>query len=252
MKKLFSLLLVILFLLCGCATRVTPPTGPPVPGRKTPGTQRPYRINGRKYYPLPTAQGFEERGIASWYGRQFHGRKTSNGETYDMYAETAAHKTLPMNTRVLVKNLDNNREMVVRINDRGPFVRGRVIDLSYTAAKKLGVVAKGTARVKLTALGEAVTYRKNNKKVERFLPHPDFKTGDFYIQIGSFTLLDNARRLCRKIRGQGKNCLIRKYDRGDMIFYRVQVHGGNTLRGAGKLEKYFEKSGYPDSFVVAK
>jgi rare lipoprotein A len=217
-----------------------------------PGTQRPYRINGRKYYPLPTAQGYEEKGIASWYGRQFHGRKTSNGETYNMYAQTAAHKTLPMNTRVLVKNLENNRELVVRINDRGPFVRGRIIDLSYTAAKKLDVVAKGTAKVKLTALGEAVTTRRNNKKIEKFLPHPDFQTGDFYIQIGSFTMLDNARRLRQKMRNQGKNCLIRQYDRGDAVFYRVQVQAGNTLKAARKLEKLFNNAGYSGAFVVAK
>ena len=169
-----------------------------------------------------------------------------------MYDRSVAHKTLPMNTMLLVKNLENNREMVVRINDRGPFVKGRIIDLSYTAAKQLGVVARGTARVKLTALGETVTRRRNNRKVEQFLPHPDFQAGDFYLQIGSFTKLDNARRLRRKMINQGNNCLIRKFDRGDRVFYRVQVQAGHSLSAARKMEEQFSLSGYPDAFVVAK
>ncbi len=248
MKRFFSLL-IILFLLNGCAARTTPPKPT---GQEVPGTQRPYRINGRKYYPLPSAEGFEQQGIASWYGRKFHGRKTSNGETYNMYAMTAAHKTLPMNTRVLVKNLDNNRETALRVNDRGPFVKGRIIDLSYTAAQQLGIVDKGTARVKVTALGEAVSLCRDNKTVDGFLPHPNFQSGDFYIQIGSFTVPANADRLRRKMMEQGKNCLISKYDRGDAFFYRVQVQAGNNLGTARKMEELFNKSGYPDAFVVAR
>ncbi|MCI5132293.1 MAG: septal ring lytic transglycosylase RlpA family protein, partial [Candidatus Electrothrix sp. EH2] len=98
--------------------------------KKIPGTQRPYVIEGQTYYPIPSAQGYEETGLASWYGDPFHGRKTANGETYDMYGVTAAHKTLPMNTMLLVKNLRNGKTATVRINDRGPFVDGRIIDLS--------------------------------------------------------------------------------------------------------------------------
>ena len=98
--------------------------------------------------------GYREQGIASWYGEPFHGRRTSNGEVYNMYGPTAAHKTLPMHTILLVRNLDNGRSTVVRINDRGPFVRERVIDLSYTKAQELGVLARGTARVEIVALEE--------------------------------------------------------------------------------------------------
>ena len=112
-------------------------------------------MKGVTYVPIPSAKGYRERGVASWYGEPFHGRHTSNGEIYNMYGDTAAHKTLPMGTILLVRNLDNGRSSVVRINDRGPFVRERIIDLSYTKARELGVVARGTARVEIVALEEA-------------------------------------------------------------------------------------------------
>ena len=108
------------------------------------GPNRPYAVAGRSYVPLTTAAPFTETGLASWYGRKFHGRPTSSGEPYDMYAMTAAHKTMPIPSYARVRNPANGREVVVRINDRGPFVDGRVIDLSYTAALKLGVLASVT------------------------------------------------------------------------------------------------------------
>ncbi len=218
---------------------------------KVPPTQRPYEIKGKTYYPLPSAEGFEQKGIASWYGKKFHGRKTSNGETYNMYSRTAAHKTLPMNTHVLVKNLENGKEMVLRINDRGPFVRGRIIDLSYTGAKELGVLAKGTARVHISALGEAVTVEEEGKKVKRFLPHKDFNHGDFYIQIGSFTSRDNAERLKVKMEGKGYEMAIQTYDRGDKIFHRVQVRAAVELVDAKKTLDLMTQLGYSGSFIVA-
>ncbi len=108
---------------------------------------RSYTALGKQYYPISSAKGFTERGQASWYGKKFHGNKTSSGEPYDMYAMTAAHKTLPLPSYVRVTNVDNNRVVVVRVNDRGPFLHGRIIDVSYAAAKKLGMVATGTANV---------------------------------------------------------------------------------------------------------
>lgn len=107
---------------------------------------------GVRYRVLQTSKDFVERGIASWYGSDFHGRRTSTGEPYDMYAMTAAHKTLPLPTYVRVTDLDTGNEVVVRVNDRGPFVEGRVIDLSYVAALKLGIARQGTARVEVRAL----------------------------------------------------------------------------------------------------
>ena len=117
----------------------------------------PYRVYGVRYVPMKSALGYREKGTASWYGRKFHGRQTSSGETYDMYAMTAAHKTLPLPTYVQVKNLDNGAKVVLRVNDRGPFLGGRLIDLSYMAARKLGVTTSGTARVEVTTI-KAVSY----------------------------------------------------------------------------------------------
>jgi len=116
-------------------------------------TMRPYSVFGIKYYPFIANIGDKFDGIASWYGPDFHSKKTSNGEIYDMYDMTAAHKTLPMNTVVRVDNLENGKSIIVRINDRGPFVRGRIIDLSNKAAREIEMVGKGTAKVKITVLG---------------------------------------------------------------------------------------------------
>jgi len=222
------------------------------PSGRVPGTQRPYRIDGKTYYPLPTSQGFEQNGIASWYGNPFHGRKTSNGETYNMHQMTAAHKTLPMNTRLLVKNLDNGKEVVVRVNDRGPFVRGRIIDLSNEAAARLGVIAKGTARVKITAMGEAVTFKQGKGSVQRFLPHQDFRHGEFYVQIGSFTNKENAKRLKDKMVAWGRKTVIRTWRGPTKTFYRVQVRAGSELDHANRAERALNEAGYPGAFVVAR
>jgi rare lipoprotein A len=249
--------LTCLLLLAACGPR---PAYPPYPARgrvydrtgtAVPASQRPYVINGRTYYPLPSAEGYIETGIASWYGRDFHGRTTACGERYDMYGRTAAHKTLPLQTMLLVTNLENDREIVVRVNDRGPFVKGRILDLSLTAARELGIVQKGTARVRISALGEAVAARVGDRPVERFLPHQDFNTGDFYVQIGSFTNPANADRLKAKMIDHGQRTVIRSYDDGETIYYRVHVQAGNTLAAAKDLEQALAASGYP-GFVVAR
>lgn len=118
---------------------------------------QPYVVEGRMYYPLATAAGYRERGVASWYGRKFHGRLTSSGEPYDMYAMTAAHRTLPLPSYVRVTNLENGRSVVVRVNDRGPFKPNRLIDLSYAAAAKLGIVERGTGLVEVEAIEPGAT-----------------------------------------------------------------------------------------------
>ncbi len=116
------------------------------------GNPKSYEVFGVDYYLLPSNQNYTERGVASWYGDKFHGKRTSSGEPYNMYAMTAAHKTLPIPVYAQVTNLENGRKVIVKINDRGPFVKNRIIDLSYAAAIKLGVVAKGTARVEVTTI----------------------------------------------------------------------------------------------------
>lgn len=121
------------------------------------GNPQSYEEFGERYEILDSSEGFREKGIASWYGIDFHGRSTSSGEIYDMYQITAAHKTLPLPTYVRVNNLDNGRTLVVKVNDRGPFIEGRIIDLSYAAAYRLGVTGPGTATVEILALSPAAT-----------------------------------------------------------------------------------------------
>ena len=116
------------------------------------GNRSPYTVLGKTYHVLATEQGYSERGVASWYGEKFHGHKTSNGEIFDMYLASAAHKSLPIPSFLRVTNLDNNRSIVVRVNDRGPFHGERLVDLSYAAALKLGYADRGTARVQLDAI----------------------------------------------------------------------------------------------------
>lgn len=126
-----------------------------------PWSIKPYKVNGKRYVPLKSAKGYRAQGVASWYGRKFHGHDTANGEVYDMFAMTAAHKTLPIPSYAKVINLANNKSVIVRINDRGPFHGHRIIDLSYSAAYALGVYASGTAKVSVEAIvvDEGQSYR---------------------------------------------------------------------------------------------
>ncbi len=186
-----------LLLLAGCA-------GPPPPGS--------YRVRGQVYTPVETAEGYTETGYASWYGPGFHGRKTANGETYDMYARTAAHKLLPLGTVVEVTNLENGRTVRARINDRGPFVRGRIIDLSYTLARDLGMVDRGVARVRVRAVAGAGG-----------TPAPVRVEGPFAWQVGAFTAEANARRLAARLEPRFGPVRIQRFDRGDAVFHRVRV-----------------------------
>ena len=231
--------------LTGCAKKkyAPPPAGSGQTGR-APATQRPYTINGRTYYPIPSAQGHSEEGIASWYGRKFHGRKTANGETYDMYALTAAHKTLPMNTLVKVVNLKNGDTVKVRINDRGPFVRGRIIDLSYSGAKAIGLVRTGTAPVRIEAIGQPGRDGQTP---------PAFALGRMTIQVGAFTDRNNALRLRKKLNATYSDARanIVRYDRGDRIFYRVRVFSVDQPARAERKQDLLQADGFGRGFVVA-
>lgn len=169
-----------------------------------------YEVFGKRYYVMDDSHGFVQRGIASWYGTKFHGRRTSSGETYDMYAMTAAHKTLPLPTYVEVINLENSRRIIVRVNDRGPFHDNRIIDLSYAAARKIGITARGTGLVEIRAI-DPVRYagRRNTGRVKTVAVRDDsYKyTGkrEFYIQVGAFSRLINARRLSEKLMPLGES-----------------------------------------------
>ena len=212
------------------------------------GTQRPYRINGRTYYPLPSAIGYEEVGYASWYGPGFHGRKTANGERYNMHAMTAAHKILPMNTLVRVKNLANGREVVVRINDRGPFVKNRIIDLSYAAARKLGVIGPGVAKVRLTALSEVSSASSSEVY---YVKRPLFNVGNFYIQVGAFASRDNAYKLRKRLSMRYPSVRVVRASVDGSMFYRVQIKAPSALKEARVFEKQLEGSGFPGAFLIA-
>lgn len=245
------LLIASLLLLVSCAP---PHIKPQEHEKKHPGpaTQRPYVIAGKKYYPVPSAQGYQETGIASWYGKKFHGRKTSNGEIYDMHAETAAHKTLPMGTMLLVKNLENGRNTVVRINDRGPFVKGRIIDLSYTSAQEIGLVQNGTAKITITALGEVITKSKKTSSAPVELKHKDFNKGQFYVQVGAFEHLENARKLARTFANLGRKVIIQQFPAAGIQLYRVMVFASTTLDIAKRYEGYLEKNGFPYALIIAR
>ena len=244
-RLIFIFALFALFI-CACASR-TPTSFPPPPAK--PGHPKPYKVLGKWYQPLPHSEGFRQRGMASWYGRDFHGKKTSNGEIYNMYAMTAAHKTLPLGTYVRVHNLENNRNVVVRINDRGPFVRGRVIDLSYSAAKDIGIVGPGTARVEVVAMGRRMSSSGGTTST---YTAEDYSHGKFTFQVGAFLDRGNAERQKRELAQRYKNAHIAVYDRGDKIFYRVRVGRFTTLQEAIQQEEILIQDGFPDAILVAE
>ena len=172
------------------------------------GNRSSYSVLGRTYRVMESADGYEERGIASWYGYKFHGRHTSSRERYDMCAFTAAHKTLPLPSYVRVTNLDNGRSVVVRVNDRGPFHAGRIIDMSYAAATRLDMKHTGTARVEVVALmGPDATRRAApdpaRPEALRQSPRRPVNPGPQVVQVGSFGDRNNAQRLVERLSEAG-------------------------------------------------
>ncbi len=244
-------ILLIFFAVYGCA-KATPYSSPPQKA-KSYKTKRPkpYKIGRKWYQPLSHARNFKQKGIASWYGADFHGKKTANGEVYDMYAVTAAHKTLPLGTYVRVHNLENGKKIDVRINDRGPFVRGRIIDLSYTVAKELGVVEKGTARVKIEALGSVDKTSKRNNETPKYVPK-DYYSGIFTFQVGAFSERENAEKLRKELDKLYKNAHISTFDNGQNTFYRVRVGKYNSLEQIIKDEQILIDGGFEAVIVVAE
>jgi rare lipoprotein A len=179
-----------------------PDAVPRVEPRSALGNPPFYDVAGKRYFVLANAEGYKERGVASWYGPTFHEKNASNGDAYDMYAMTAAHKTLPLPAYVRVTNLANGRSVVVRVNDRGPFVGTRIIDLSYTAAWKLDMLRQGTAFVEVEALTPG-TLSTTAAAVAPPSPAGLVSTATLYIQAGAFGVEDNARRLADRLRAAG-------------------------------------------------
>jgi rare lipoprotein A len=170
------------------------------------GNPESYVVYGQRYHLLDSSEGYVQRGVASWYGTKFHGRRTSSGEAYDMNAMTAAHKTLPIPTYAEVTNLDNGKRIVVKINDRGPFVKDRLIDLSYVAARKLGITARGTGRVEVRTI--SVAKNKSEPAIQPAIQAAEPNSADInnintasnlYLQVGLFKDRSNAELLRSKL-----------------------------------------------------
>ncbi len=164
-----------------------------------------------------------------------------------MHNMTAAHKILPMNTMLLVTNLDNGRRTVVRVNDRGPFVQGRIIDLSYRAATELGMKKAGIARVHIQAISrEKLVFNKDGSS-----NYPNIKQGNFYVQIGAFKNRNNARRLEKRFKNSGHLTAIQQHKTEKGLIYRVHIFAGYTLQKAKIFEKAIHNHGYNGAFIIA-
>jgi len=210
--------------------------------RGTKGNQPFYTVFGQRYYVLDTSFGYKESGVASWYGKKFHGKPTSSGAIYDMYAMTAAHKTLPLPTEARVTNLRNGRSVIVTINDRGPFVDNRIIDLSYSAAQQLDMITAGTALVEVETLNRnsRVTTVPVNTQTTLTTPIMTPKTIDLYLQVGAFGEQLNARQLQQQLQAGGfDNVVVRYDDEGTPALYRVRL---GPVRGVKEYDALVEKT----------
>lgn len=250
-------------LLWGCAEVVRERDGPPsksvdvsgvadavprVEPKSRYGNPDSYVVHGRRYHTLDSSRGHVERGIASWYGKKFHGRRTSSGETYNMYAMSAAHKALPLPTYVHVTNLDNRRRVLVRVNDRGPFHANRIIDLSYAAASKLGILGTGTAFVEVRAIDPSASPAKLAAPAVQI---EAVGSGTLYLQVGAFAYRVNAERLSARI-GTVADALTRITEiiKDGRTLYRVQVGPLIDVSQADRLAFLLANAGIEDPHIV--
>jgi len=279
----FSLVCLMLMLLTACSTTrlsyspfpgvhisspISLPSGRHAPLASGNGghykTGKPYRVGGHTYYPLSTARGYDETGIASWYGRDFHGKLTANGERYDMHALSAAHKTLPLPSLVRVTNLENGRSVVVRVNDRGPFVKRRLIDLSWAAANALGYARQGTARVRVQALGTTFSSISPHpaQVFSRRIPssppankHTIAKQtppsiAGLYVQIGAFAQHDNAVELKTSLSAQYPSIRVQPFMRAMQTLYRVRIGPFSHVRMIEQTILSLQQQGYDNTVVI--
>ena len=251
-RVLVSALVVLLF--AGCSTRgvryySNGHSPAPASYKYSKATMRPYIVRGKKYYPTVVSVGDEFNGRASWYGPDFHGKLTSNGERYDMFAMTAAHKTLPMNTIVRVTSKATGKSTVVRINDRGPFVDNRIIDLSKAAASKIDMIGTGTALVKLEVIGFA-------RKGEMFIPQQkELDKGpkeeivtEFALQIGSFSNIAGAIKTQKKYNGvDGYKTIIKDIQVGNQRLFKVWLKG---FQSEDEARDYKANGQFKGAFIV--
>ncbi|WP_442915391.1 septal ring lytic transglycosylase RlpA family protein [Marinobacter sp. OP 3.4] len=227
------------------------------------GNKSPYTVWGKKYWVMEhaSADGYVETGIASWYGKKFHGHLTSNGETYDMYKMSAAHRSLPLPSYARVTNLDNGRSVIVRVNDRGPFHGNRLIDLSWAAAKKLDFLGNGTARVEVAA----ITVRPDGSMTLAGQPwpggsdtaakaptEPAASSGEaLFVQLGSFSQVAPARQLEQAVRRRtGDPVRVRQITTASGEFHRVQVGPFGDSKDAERAMERLASEGFPQAMVL--
>lgn len=206
------------------------------------GNPRSYVVGGKLYNVLASSRGFVQRGVASWYGTKFHGKRTSNGEVYDMLAMSAAHRTLPLPTYLQVTNLENKRRILVRVNDRGPFHSNRIIDLSYAAAMKLGIHEVGTGEVEIRAVRSDDSAEASSSASSRL-----------YLQIGAFRDRDNAEKLSTELRRvQLSKTRIYKDPGNGLQIYRVQFGPVYTQKQVDRLIEKLSEHGFDDYQFVTE
>ena len=218
-----------------------PDAVPKTEPRSAKGNPAFYTVLGKRYFVMQSAAGYSERGVASWYGPGFHAKSTSNGERYDMYAMTAAHKTLPLPSYVQVTNLQNGRTVTLRVNDRGPFKDGRIIDLSYTAAAKLGILRSGTAFVEVRAVSASESPQEK----------PVAPVSALYVQAGAFTTQANAAKLVSDLRAQGVgNADVRSDHVNGRTLYRVRVGPVPSVPDFDRALARLKKLGIADAHLA--
>ena len=198
-----------------------------------------YITRGKRYYTLQSAKGFTQEGIASWYGPGFHEETTANGEKFDMYSMSAAHKTLPLPSYVEVKNLNNQKTIIVRVNDRGPFYDGRIIDLSYVAAAKLGMLSPGTAPVQIKALGPFNTRNANHSPKQ------------YKIQFAAFKSKQKAQALMEKI-SEDSGFSPLKLIKNPHGYYVIQAGPYSDIDKVRKIHQQGMYLGYKNSYILQK
>jgi rare lipoprotein A len=220
------------------------------------GNRSTYEVWGKSYNVLPSHIGYRAEGIASWYGLKFHGHKTSNGEIYDIYKMSAAHKSLPIPSFAKVTNLDNGKSVIVRVNDRGPFHENRLIDLSYSAAARLEILKQGTGRVRVEAI-DARSHADTTETVEKTpqpvaslqQPKPD-DTGAF-LQVGSFGKESSALSVQRRLSAMdGVQAVIKRVRQGDAEFHRVLVGPLTDTLSIDSMVQSLESMGYSSPLLI--
>ncbi len=204
-------------------------------------TMRPYTVLGKKYYPEKANINDSSSGIASWYGPDFHNKLTSNGETYNMHAMTAAHKTLPMNTMLRVTNLENDKKIIVRINDRGPFVKSRIIDLSNKAAHKVDMVKKGTAPVRIEVIGFNGIVGDTSEVTQSVI------MSDYAVQIGAFRDKKGAYKHAKQHADSRYSSKILTEHKNGSVLYRVYLTG---FKSDSEARDYKSQDEFSGSFIV--